>query len=158
MARVSQTTGCWFLGKRLGRVQVRRQMAAWCSDSPMRLHTQQEIHLWDGSVSVMPQIWVWWTTQKLCASDGDSHLSLKGFLGVQMCCVLDLIQLCSSLLGLLKWCCLTLYTINREFNIQDKCLEILYCSKNDAGGKKSLLLHHHNSDFYVFLLFCYFTD
>lgn len=97
MARVIQTTGCWFLGKWLRRLEVRRQMATWCTDSPMRLHTQQEIHLWDGSLSVMPLIWVWWRTQETSASDGDFQPSLKGFLRAQMCCALNLIQLSLSL-------------------------------------------------------------
>lgn len=102
MVRVSQTTGCWFLGKWLMRLEVRRQMATWCTDSPMRLRTQREIHLRDGSLSVMPQIWVWWRTQEPRASNGDSQPSLKGFPRTQMCRPLNLIRQCLSLKGLLK--------------------------------------------------------
>lgn len=125
MARVTQTTGCWFLGKCLRRLEVWRQMATWCTDSPMRLRSQQEIHLWDGSLRVMPQIWVWWRTQEPRASNGDSQPSLKGFLRAQMCRALNLIQLCLSLQGFLKRCLIRLYTVHTEFYIQQKCLELL---------------------------------
>lgn len=126
MARVTQTTGCWFLGKWLRRLEVRRQMATWCTDSPMRLHTQQEIHLWDGSRSVMPQIWVWWRTQEPLASNGDFQPSLKGFLRAQMCRALNSIQLCLSLQGLLKGRLMRLHTVYRvlcttEMFVQCQC-------------------------------------
>lgn len=107
MPSVIQTTGCWFLGKWLRRLEVQRQMATWCTDSPMKLHTQQEIYLWDGSLSVMPLIWVWWRTQEPCGSRGDFQPSLKGFLRDQMWCAMNLIPLHSSLKSILSGYTLT---------------------------------------------------
>lgn len=145
MARVTQTTGCWFLGKWLRRLEVRRQMATWCTDSPMRLHTQQEIHLWDGSLSVMPQIWVWWRTQEPRASNGDFQPSLKGFLRAQMCRALNLIQLCLSLQGLLKGRLIRLYSrLYREFHTQQICAQWLYCVSASAAWKQALKTHKYS--------------
>lgn len=83
--------------------------AAGCTDSPLTLHTLQEIHLWDGSLSVMPLIWVWWRTLEPSASKGDFQPSLKGFLKAQMCHALNLIQLCLYPQGLLKGCFVRIY-------------------------------------------------
>lgn len=155
MVRVTQTTGCWFLGKCLGRLEVRRQMATWCTDSPMRLHSQQEIHLWDGSPRVMPQIWVWWRTQEPRASNGDSQPSLKGFLRTpDVPCIES-----DSAVGLLERCLIGLYAVHREIHIQPKYFELLcQCSRTTRQHKKRLKIITKGIELNHTIIFQYYAN
>lgn len=114
-----RTRGVDFWEKQLQRVEGGGQMATRWTGSPTRIHTQQEIQLWNGSLGLMPLIWVWWRTQELITSNGDKQPSLTGFLRSQMCCKINVIQRSSSPWGVLKG-----YLI-----ILRQVLRVLYCMK-----------------------------
>lgn len=63
--------GVDFWERQLQRVEVGEQMAKQWTGPPMRIHAQQEIQLWNGSLGKLQLIWVWWRTQELITSNRD---------------------------------------------------------------------------------------